>query len=83
MLVLRTRRPFFRSGPGRALLAGSVAVAVITLALPYSPLAEPLGFIPLPVSVLFALALITMLYVATTEIAKSHFYARKSRSTAR
>jgi Mg2+-importing ATPase len=83
MLVLRTRRPFFRSGPGRALLAGSVAVAVITLALPYSPLAEPLGFIPLPVSVLFALALITMAYIATTELAKSHFYARQSRWGAR
>src|SRR3954467_4747216 len=36
MLILRTRRPFFRSAPGRALLGKSLAVASAALALPYS-----------------------------------------------
>ena len=40
MLVLRTARTFWRSRPGRALLATGGLIAVVTVALPYSPLAE-------------------------------------------
>ncbi len=40
MLVLRTNRPFYRSRPGRALLLSSIAIAAVTIALPYSPLAR-------------------------------------------
>ena len=43
LFVLRTRRPFFRSGPSRLLVLSSVALAVVTLAIPYSPLAGALG----------------------------------------
>jgi hypothetical protein len=39
MLVLRTNRRFWRSKPGGAPLTTSIAVAAITLALLYSPLA--------------------------------------------
>jgi Mg2+-importing ATPase len=67
MLVLRSNRPFYRSRPGRALLATSVAVAV---ALPYSPVAPTLGLIGIPATTLTALALLATLYVATNELAK-------------
>src|SRR6266540_2050534 len=70
MLVLRTNRPFYRSRPGSALLATSVAVAVITIALPYSPIAPTLGLVGVPATTLAALALLTTLYVATNELAK-------------
>ncbi len=78
MLVLRTRRPFFRSRPGTSLMASSLLVAVVTLWLPFSPLARPLGFAPLPVPVLLALAGITAGYVMATELAKASFYRRRN-----
>ena len=47
MLVIRTRKPFFRSRPGKYLLISTVLVAGVTLILPYSPLSSLLGFTPL------------------------------------
>jgi Mg2+-importing ATPase len=47
MLVLHTSRPFWRRRPGRALLA-TMLIAAVTLALPYSPLAEPVGVVAVP-----------------------------------
>ncbi|GAB1646325.1 magnesium-translocating P-type ATPase [Krasilnikovia sp. MM14-A1259] len=73
MLVLRTSRPFFRSRPGWALLASSGIVAAIVLALPYTPLAGPLGLTPLTAAVLVVLGLLTAGYVAANEIAKRWF----------
>ena len=39
VLVVRTRRPFYRSRPGRPLFIATLVVAGLTLLLPYSPLA--------------------------------------------
>jgi Mg2+-importing ATPase len=83
MLVLRTRRRFFRSRPGPALLLGSVAVAVVALALPFGPLAEPFGFVRLSVPVLLTLGAITAAYVVATELAKTRFYDRPARAIPR
>jgi hypothetical protein len=52
----------------------SVGVAIVTLALPYSPLSEALGLVPLPIPVLLALAAITAGYVVVTELTKTRFY---------
>jgi Mg2+-importing ATPase len=74
LFVLRTRRPFFRSRPSRLLTASSLGVAGLTLLIPYSPLAVPLGLEGLQPAVLAALVAITALYVAATEVAKGRFY---------
>ncbi len=74
MFVLRTRRPFFRSRPGRLLALSSLAVAALTLAIPYSPIAGLLGFDGPAPALLAALAVITALYVAATEATKRFFY---------
>ena len=55
VLVVRTRRPFYRSRPGRPLLIATLVVVGLTLLLPYSPLAPLLGFVPLPPVFLVAL----------------------------
>jgi Mg2+-importing ATPase len=73
MLVLRTNRPFWRSRPGRALLLSSVAVAAVTIALPYSPLAGLLGLVAVPAGILAALVGLTALYVLANEAAKRRF----------
>lgn len=83
LLVLRTRRPFFRSRPSRLLFVSSVGVAALTVAIPYSPLAAPLGLEGPPLPVLGALAMITLLYVVATEGVKRRFYARNRATTSR
>ncbi len=77
MLVLRTRRLAIRSRPSLPLLASSLAIGAITVALPFSPLAEPLGLVGPPLRVLLVLAVITAGYVAATEAAKALFWRRR------
>jgi Mg2+-importing ATPase len=76
MLVIRTRKPFFRSKPGRYLLIGTAMIAIVTLMLPYAPLNKLLGFTPVSPSLLGILGGITVLYIAATEVAKRGFYRR-------
>jgi Mg2+-importing ATPase len=73
-MVVRTRRPFFRSRPGTLLLWSTVGLIAFTFAIPYVPFASVFGFVPLPGALLAAVAAITTLYVAATELAKRWFY---------
>jgi Mg2+-importing ATPase len=73
-LVVRTRRRFFRSSPGRVLLYSTIALIALTFAIPYLPFVRILGFVPLPASVVVALAAITVAYVIAAEMTKSWFY---------
>ncbi len=54
--------------------ASIVLVLLLTLLLPYSPLAVIFGFVPLPVRFLALLALILLAYVLAAEAAKGWFY---------
>ncbi len=69
-LVVRTRRVFFRSRPGKLLLASTLIVIGITLVLPYVPFNFLFGFIPLPAPLMLTMLGLTALYVLVTEIAK-------------
>jgi Mg2+-importing ATPase len=73
-LVVRTRRPFWRSRPGGFLLASTLALIVLTFAVPFVPGAAVLGFVPLPLGALGLLIAITGLYVAAVELAKRRLY---------
>jgi P-type Mg2+ transporter len=73
-LVVRTRRPFFRSRPGRVLLWSTVALMTLTFATPYLPFIGVFGFVPLPGVLIVTVSVITALYVVATEITKRHFY---------
>ena len=74
VLVIRTRRPFFRSKPSPALLYTTLLAVVTVLVLPFLPLGRVFGLVPLTPLFLVALALIMLIYVAATEIAKWFFY---------
>jgi Mg2+-importing ATPase len=74
VLVIRSRRPFFQSCPGRHLMLATLLIALTTLAIPVSPLSGMLGLAPLPPAFLLALGIILMLYVAAAEAAKHLFY---------
>jgi Mg2+-importing ATPase len=73
-LVMRTRRPFFRSRPGTLLLTLTIVLIVVTLVIPYLPLTSIFGFVALPPSLLLSIVLIMLLYVAATELQKRWFY---------
>ncbi len=75
-LVVRTRRPFYRSRPGRLLLGTTLAVVAVALLLPYLPFASVFGFVPLPAPLLLGVIGLTLAYVLTVELAKRVFYAR-------
>jgi P-type Mg2+ transporter len=72
-LVVRTMRPIQSSRPGRLLLVLTGAVVLLAVAIPYVPGAHVLGFVPLPGTVLAAVAAIAILYAAVTEWAKRRF----------
>ncbi len=79
-IVVRTRRVFFRSRPGRLLLASTLVVIGFTLILPYLPFSFLFGFVPLPAPLMLLLIGLTVLYVFVAELAKSYFYSRTENS---
>jgi Mg2+-importing ATPase len=74
VFAVRTRLPFTRSRPSRAMLTVTAAVMLLTLWLPYSPLAGLLGFTPLPLPYLLILFGIVALYFMSAELTKRWFY---------
>lgn len=54
----------------------AASVLMLTLLIPFSPLATALGFTELPSSLLLTLGLIVAAYLVSAEIAKQWFYRR-------
>ena len=76
VLVIRTRKRFYESRPGKPLLLATLAIVALALLLPYTPLARPFGFVPLPPVFLAVLAGIMVFYVIAAETAKTIFYRK-------
>jgi Mg2+-importing ATPase len=71
VLVLRTRRPMWRSRPSRTLLSTTVLVILVALAIPFlGRFVAPFGFVPLTPSMMAAIIVIVLAYIAATEAAK-------------
>jgi Mg2+-importing ATPase len=70
LFVIRTAGNPVRSRPSRALTWTVLAVVAGAVALPYTPLAGPLGFVPLPAGYLGLVALGTVAYLGLAEAAK-------------
>jgi Mg2+-importing ATPase len=76
VLVIRSRKPFFRSRPGKYLLIATLSIAVITLVFPFTPLGSIFGFSPLTLSTYLLLLLIVAVYILGAEITKRIFYKK-------
>jgi len=77
IFAIRTRRvPFYRSRPSVGLLSTSLGVVTLGISLPLSPLANILGFDPLPAPFFLALLAMTIIYLVIVEFAKQWFYSR-------
>jgi Mg2+-importing ATPase len=76
VLVIRSRKPFFKSRPGKYLLIATISIAFITLILPFTPLGSIFGFSPLAFSTYILILLIVVVYVVAAEITKTIFYKK-------
>ena len=76
VLVIRSRKPFFKSRPGKYLLIATLSIALITLILPFTPVGTVFGFSPLSLSTYLLLLLIVILYIVAAEITKRIFYRK-------
>jgi Mg2+-importing ATPase len=76
VLVIRSRRPFFKSRPGKYLFVATISIVVATLIFPFTPIGKIFDFVPLPMSFLMILGIIMGLYILTAELAKNIFYRK-------
>ncbi len=74
VLVIRSRRPFFKSPPGRYLAVATGIIAALALILPFTQLAALFGFKVLPVQFFVMLLMIVISYILCAELAKRVFY---------
>jgi Mg2+-importing ATPase len=77
VLVVRTRKPFFKSRPGKYLLLATLLVVALTLVLPLTPIARAFEFTLLPLRFVPILAVILALYILCAELTKAWFYSRR------
>jgi len=71
---LRTRLPLFRSRPSHLMILVTALVWLVALAIPYSPIAGALGFVPLPLGYLGIVLLIVVSFLISAELTKRWFY---------
>jgi Mg2+-importing ATPase len=79
LFVIRTAGNPLRCRPSTALTMTTVAIVLIGAILPFSPLAGPLGFVPLPGSFFLFLGAATATYLALVEIVKRQIIKRLAR----
>ncbi len=80
LFVLRTRGPIYRSRPSKWVIVSSAAVAIVTVLIPYSPIASALKLVPIPLTLFGIILLITLGYLAATELTKRFFWHRRNPS---
>ena len=76
VLAIRTKRPLFKSRPRKYLLLAILAIAGLTILLPYTPLGQIFELVPLPITNLISILLIVLTYIFAAEITKRIFYRK-------
>lgn len=76
VLVIRTRRPFFKSKPSKYLLVATLIIVAVSIILPYTHLGKLFAFTTLHPIFLLVMGIIVALYILSAEIAKKIFYSR-------
>jgi Mg2+-importing ATPase len=77
LFVIRTMKNPFRSRPSPALTATTVAIVILGLLIPFSPIGRSLGFTPLPKLYFMFLAIAAATYLLLVEFAKRLLFFRK------
>ncbi|MFZ2456124.1 MAG: magnesium-translocating P-type ATPase [Candidatus Altiarchaeia archaeon] len=71
--IIRTGKNPLKSTPSRSLMLMSATVMGIALILPYTPLAEPFGLVPMPQEYYIILAALTAAYLLLVQEVKNWF----------
>jgi len=74
VLVIRSRKPFTKSTPGKYLLIATISIALVAIILPHTPIGNLIGFESIPLWVLIVIAAIVLTYIIVAEIIKHWFY---------
>ena len=70
LFVIRTPKNPLQSRPSRPLMISAAVIVALGVALPYSPLAQVLGFVPLPAAYFLFLVTATLTYLVVVQYAK-------------
>ncbi len=73
-MAIRTQRPMLSSQPGRLFLIAVLSVSIVTLCIPYSPIAKWMGFVRPNSQLLMVTIGIAGLYAIGMELVKRGFY---------
>lgn len=76
VLVVRTRKPFFKSRPGKYLIVSTISIISITLILPLTVFHEVFEFALPPIWFLGIIGSIVTAYVMSAEVMKRYFYKK-------
>jgi Mg2+-importing ATPase len=76
IFVIRTARNPLKSRPSGPLTATTLIIVALGILLPFSPLARPLGFAPLPGSYFAFLMAATFVYLVLVELGKRVLFSR-------
>lgn len=76
VLIIRTRRPFFKSMPSKQLLIATLTIVSIAFILPDTPIADIFGFREVSFSYLSIVVIVVLAYAVMAETVKRIFYRR-------
>jgi Mg2+-importing ATPase len=76
VLVIRTKKPFFKSMPGKYLFAATLLIVASALLFPFTSVGKVFGFSQLPISFLILMGVIVGFYIIAAEMVKAVFYRR-------
>ncbi len=82
LFVIRTANDLLKSRPSLPLTLTTCLVVLLGLALPFLPIARPLGFTPLPTDYFVFLVGMTLTYLALVEMVKRHLLRVRLRCSA-
>ena len=74
IFIIRTRGNPLKSRANPVLTATSLAVVVVALLLPFTPVGAHFGFVPLPANFFYILGAMVVVYLLAVEVAKRGFY---------
>jgi Mg2+-importing ATPase len=74
VLVIRSKKPFFRSRPGLWLSISTAALFFVTLIIPFTFVGELFRFSPPSLSFLLMMGMIVIVYIVAAELLKRRFY---------
>jgi Mg2+-importing ATPase len=73
LLVIRTSRPFYKSRPSSFLMAAVIFCFILSLTIPYLPLASVFSLYALPITLVGSLLVLVLLYFMGAELIKKTF----------